>query len=369
LGCFLLVVSAFAWTQNEVDTQHWSRLPAVHGVSGIAARPFISDLSVTTDGVTTTSWTAATAPANSPPANFEGTSGKLIGVVSPVNFCNVGQQPAQGTCYAIPNRVALDFYQTGFVPGLPAGVTNSSIIDMTIHLNAFSLDTVWSWMNGEILYLKHTTDSAGMLTTRMKFRPVLTPSINWTAVTGYQCCTCDMPSDCNIQKADAMELHANFFVQMQGSLQMKGSVFATSRAVMGAMAPQNGKNNLYQLEYRLASSHLDDEGELMKGTITAFIPGEVIETLFGNISDLTSLSLTRDADGGTDDSIDLFETNEAEHGLDGVGVRVEGITFSAPTYILSSTSKPADNTTTKPSGYPALTGSLFLCGLWGLMRV
>ena len=68
---------------------------------GTAARPYVQSLTVINGGVPTPVVTnGTTTPAAVP-------DGTVTTVIAPFNLCKPGQAPAQGSCYATPNRVGL----------------------------------------------------------------------------------------------------------------------------------------------------------------------------------------------------------------------------------------------------------------------
>lgn len=136
-------------SQASYDADYWPRLP-----SG-GSRPFISDFSVNTGGVSTTMWSGATSAATSPPANWEATANRLSAVISPTNMCSSSQVPAPNLCYASPNRVAIALGVTSANNGGLdmdfASATESPAVDatsafhLTINLGAYANDYAWSW--------------------------------------------------------------------------------------------------------------------------------------------------------------------------------------------------------------------------------
>jgi hypothetical protein len=136
-------------SQASYDAGYWARLP------GGGSRPFITDFSVTTNGVSTTLWSGATSAATSPPSSWEATANRLSAVVSPTNMCSSSQTPAPGVCYASPNRVAISLGVTSANNGGLAmdftsatespAVDASSAFNITINLGAYATDYAWSW--------------------------------------------------------------------------------------------------------------------------------------------------------------------------------------------------------------------------------
>ncbi len=120
----VLVAGLFGWlgpsiahadevaVQDGMPSQYFSDLPStdprVGGRAGwadlpggVAARPYVRSLTIINNGVATPVITDGTtaAPTVAP--------GDVTAVVSAINLCGLGQTPAQGVCYATPNRFAL----------------------------------------------------------------------------------------------------------------------------------------------------------------------------------------------------------------------------------------------------------------------
>jgi len=332
----LLVAAHLASAQqqpNQAQTDAaWARLP------GGGSRPFITDFSVTTGGVTTVVWSGAASAATSPPAGYESTSGRISAVVSPVNMCASGQAPAPGVCYASPNRVAVALgvvtngaLQSDFsAASVSPAVDTSSVFDLTVNLGAFSSNYSWSWVNGDTTFWNI---SAGVL--HLRVRPVSTPRIDWTSVVGAQCCTCDVPSNCNVARAVGTTLGANLLIQTAPSVGLNplaGAVFATRNAVMGSLTLNTGAGSL---DYAMASAHLAADGSAMLGQLSAFLPASAVATVFPSLTPAdapTLLNVTRVGDAGSQASVAVSAVSASAFGSDGFLVQVNGATFSAPTY-------------------------------------
>ena len=332
-------------SQAMTDASFWSNLAG----GGVSARPFITDASVTlvSGGAATALWAGASSASLSPPAGYEAMPGRLSAVLSPLNMCASGQSVS---CYASPNRLALVLGTTASGPTLQGDfsvgsgpvVTTDAVFDMTLNLGSFSGRFGWAWANGDVRYWRLSTDAATNATMlRVQVAPVRTPQVDWASLPpGPQCCTCDMPSQCALNTSSGWTLNANLVLQLQdapsvngsGASPMTGAVFATSNAVMGALALANGGA---ALQYSLASSHLAPEGSPMLGVLRAFVPAATAAAVFGAGVTPDALNVTRTGDPGTQAAVTITAVNATTFGADGLMVAVTGVTFSVPTYTLA----------------------------------
>jgi hypothetical protein len=226
-------------------------------------------------------------------------------------------------------------------PAQAPTVNSNTIIDMTLKLNTFSSNSSWAWMNGNLLYWSQTIDTQGFKSIRIKFKPVPTPTLNYTSIVGPQCCTCDMPSNCNVINSSGGALGANFFIQTSGSNAMNGAVFATQYAAMGGMGVSSSPGSAYKtLSYRLSGAHYAPDGSLTQGSLIAMLPLTTIQGLYPFVTSLTTassaLNLTRSSSGdsGTTGSVSTSMWTSADYGVDAIAISVSGISFSAPVYDL-----------------------------------
>jgi hypothetical protein len=116
---------------------------------GAAARPFVSRLTATNAGVETV---LIDGGSTTPPAV---TAGIPTVVISPLNLCQAGQAPAQGVCYATPNRISLALgvpANDNVNTDLTASATTETIFDMTVRMNTLGQSLRWSWANLDLLY-------------------------------------------------------------------------------------------------------------------------------------------------------------------------------------------------------------------------
>lgn len=350
LSALILLSSAcFAQQlQSYVDTNDWSRVTKISGVSG---RPFITDFVVDRSGVKETVFSGLTSASSSPPANWESTAGRLTVAIAPTNLCSAGQTPQTAMCYDIPNRVAFNVMCTtgnggssvNFAANSSAtnacNVNQNTIFELTINMNTFTDSFQWSWLNGDLTFWNYDVVS-GKGIVKLKFKPVVTPDVDMSGL-NPNCCTCDMPSNCAAQNSTGSQVKGHGFFHCAGNGGLAGAVFATKNAVMGGMATKSSDTGAKSLEYRLASSHFAPDGSLMKGRLFAYVPTTAIRTLYPHMQNADEAALAmqvrRDGvDGGGHDSITIGKWKKADNGADGVTFLVEGVTFSTPSYFLSS---------------------------------
>jgi hypothetical protein len=357
-------------TQASVDLA--SSDPGSYGpgwgdvVGGVTARPYVMSLTVINGGVATpviTNGTTATPPV---------TPGAVTTVISALNLCRSGQTPAQGVCYATPNRVALtvaygdnatdgwDFSRPD-VPVAPT-IDANSVIDMTVALNTLGKSLRWTWINGDLLYWQTSNLGQDNATVHIKFRPAIAPSVaNLPQSNG---CTASPPSNCGIAQADGQVLAADMVFSLYNTLDpaLTGAAFATQNAFAGYLTP-GGTAQAPSLDVALSSTHLQADGTPEVGTIEAFIPSAALLNLYGVLptDSATAFTTTRSGDAGTNDPPSYTPWTAATNGSDGLLVTVKGITFSAPKYQLSSRLRPVAAHANVHGSKTTITASITAC--------
>jgi len=190
-------------------------------------------------------------------------------------------------------------------------------------------------MNGNVSYWQYTNNYTML---HVKFTPVSTLDVIYPPnIT--QCCTCDFPSNCPVSNTTNPTLQAGFFIQCAGSNQLTGAAFSTQQAIMGAIAVDGSPGQPGSLEYRLSGGHNLPDGTLNKGSLVAFLPLSMITNIYPQITTvaqaITGLNVSRGNDPGSTTAITLTEITAAGNGMSGVQLQVTGITFSAPSYVVS----------------------------------
>ena len=328
----------------------WGDLPG-----GVGARPYIRSLSVINDGVSTPVIVDGTASA---PALQ---NGDVTAVIAPFNLCRAGEAPAQGRCYATPNRVGITFgyadngsVGTDFAnPTTPLrqAVDRETVFDAVIGLNTLGRTLRWTWMNGDLdrwSAIRLGRDDAEI---HVRLRPVSTPGIDWSTVP-VNGCTATPIRDCDIVQSQGETLSAGLVLSLDDSLDssLTGAVFATKGAVAGFLEP-TGTAAAPVLDLQIASAHLTAAGAPQTGALTALIPAQALLNLYGVLpADAgTFFRATRSGDAGTQSAPVFRRATLAADGTDGLRVSISDITFSAPTYALSRLA-PAPRTSARRRG-------------------
>lgn len=197
-------------------------------------------------------------------------------------------------------------------------------------------------MNGGVTYWNV---SNGVM--HLVVSPVSTPDIDWTTVAQPQCCTCDVPANCNVARARGSTLTASFFFQTAPTAPstnpLQGAVFATTGAVMGALT-LNPNVRGGSLDYAMASAHLAADGSPMLGTLNGYLPASAITAVFPSVPLVSVprlLNVIRAGDPGSESAATVTAVAAASFGSDGFLVTVTGATFSAPTYRVTAGSSSA----------------------------
>jgi hypothetical protein len=145
----------------------------ISAVGSVALRPFISDLSVTNDGVTYVAWEAGTSPFDSP---VDAVSADLLfATITPKTKCPDGETWG---CDGVPNRIGIDFgYTTGegymetnfSNTDLPFALTDTSVIDLTVRMNSVShMSFEFSRLRGELFEWDLWTTESGNTSLRVQ---------------------------------------------------------------------------------------------------------------------------------------------------------------------------------------------------------
>jgi hypothetical protein len=332
---------------------------------GVAARPYIKEMSVINGGIETPVITGGAAGGSGLG------SGGLGAVIEPINLCKAGTTPAPGQCYSTPNRVQLTvIYTSGMNTGwnfLSANaqsvtplVTANTVIDLTVGLNTLGRNLRWSWATGDLLYWHPTALGTPDATVRIKFKPAVRPDVEYAPGTG---CSATPIFNCNITSPQGDGLGATLLLSLDNTLNpaLTGAVFATQGAIAGFLEP--GTNpTAPSLDMQIASSHFDANGALRKGRLKAFIPAGALMNLYGlvPVDAVTNFTTTRTGSTGTNGTPIYSVWTVAHDGADGVMVDVRDISFSVPKYrvagkskLRSSSAKAKRGKTTVKSTVPA----------------
>jgi hypothetical protein len=329
---------------NSSDQGGWADM-----AGGLAARPYVTAMSVINGGTTTSVLTADA------PVTVEVAPGHLGAVVAPVNLCPAGQSEQAGQCYSRPNRVALtvvygadgggngwDFAAPRAETITPA-VTEDTVIDMTIALNTLGKSLRWSWLNGHLIDWRTENLGQDNATVRVRFRPATVPSVDWSTAPPNNGCTATPIFNCDIVQAQGEKLAATLLFSLDDTLDpaLTGAVFATRNAIAGFLQP-GGNAAAPLLDIQAASTHRTSLGALQKGTIEAFLPAGALLNLYGVLpSDAASFfSTTRTGSIGANDPPTYAPWAASSTRSEGVLVTVNNVTFSAPIYKVKSKLPP-----------------------------
>lgn len=313
---------------------------------GVAARPYIRSLSVVNGGVETPVIVGGTASAPTTQ------NGDVTAVVAPFNLCRQGESPSSGRCYATPNRVGitLGYVNNGAVDtdfgtpdtALRQSVDRNTIFDMTIGLNTLGKTLRWSWLNGDLDFWSAADLGEDDAEIHVRFRPVATPAIDWSAVPSNGC-TATPIRDCDIPQSQGETLGANLVLSLDETLDasLTGAVFATQGAVAGFLVPA-GTATAPVLDLQIASAHLTAAGAPQTGALTALIPSQALLNLYGVQPGDASrfFTTTRTGDAGTHSAPRFTRWTRDANGTDGLLVSVSDITFSAPTFAVARRAAP-----------------------------
>jgi hypothetical protein len=280
--------------------------------------------------------------------------GDVTTVVSAINLCGLGQTPAQGVCYATPNRFALTVGYGGDSEGNTVGwnfanprfpvtptINADSVIDMTVALNTLGKPLRWSWVNGDLLYWQTSNLGHDDATVHIKFRPATAPYVaQFPSSNG---CTATPIFNCNIARADGQVLAASIGFSLDDTLDpaLTGAAFATKNAIAGFLQP-GGTAQAPSLDVQISSTHENADGTPQLGELEAFIPSATLLNLYGILPTdaATVFRTTRSGDAGTNDAPSYTPWTAEKNGSDGLFVTVKDITFSVPKYRVASKLKP-----------------------------
>ena len=352
-------------TQNSMSQGNWSDL-----TGGVAGRPYVKALSITTGGTTTDLVTNGTATTAAPTA-----AGSVTVVIAPFNLCKTGT--TGNSCYATPNRVGITLGytksqgQAGYnfsnptVPLIPA-VTTESVIDLTIGLNTVGKNLGWTWMNGTPRFWKTENLGQDTATARVKFSLSKIP----TLPSGNDGCTRIPVETCDAATSVTDDLGGSLVLSLDTTLSstFAGALFATNDAVIGSLESiPGGGDKTATLTYGIAAPHTMNDGTTVrKGKFFGFLSDAVLESQFkvtATETDMTKvMSVTRTAaskstsDAGTD-TVTWTKWTAADNGTDGRLVTISDVSFSAPKFVVAKVSSGSTTTGGSTSNGSPSTGS------------
>ena len=317
---------------------------------GATARPYVARLTSTVGGVETVLIGAGTT---APPAT---TTGQPTVVISPSNLCASGQAPAQGTCYATPNRIGITLGKpdTNTVDqNLTGAATAETVFDMTVNLNTLGQTLRWSWANLDLLYWSTSGLGTPGATLSIRFRPVVTPTV--ATMTGNEGCTSTPIGSfgpCSLPQATSEILAASITLSLDDTVNtsLTGAIFATQGAIFGYLNP-TGTSSAPVLDLQMAAPHLRPDGSLQTGVMKALLPAQSLLNIYGVLpaDAATFFTTTRTAAAGSQSAPVYSTWTAGAEGSDGLLITISDITFSAPTYAVKRKA-PAAKSTVQSSG-------------------
>lgn len=314
---------------------NWSDLEG-----GVTGRPYIAELSVTTDGVTTelvTGGTTTTVASTTP--------GAITAVIAPINLCAEGRS---SMCYDTPNRVSIQLayvkgsgqlggnFSEPAIPLIPS-ITDTSVFDLTVGLNSIGGNLRWTWMSGAPTFWKTQGLRSDSGTARVKFSLGKYPSLS----PGAEMCSAIPVSVCDAEQSTQDTLGMQMILSLDTTLSeaFAGALFATNNAVMGSLDVSSGETPT--LTYGIAGPHKMSDGSVRRGTFYGFLSDTILESQFKIVStetDMTKiLSIARTtassstSDAGTD-TVTWSKWTADANGTDGRLVTISDISFSAPKF-------------------------------------
>ena len=319
-----------ASTQNAT----WANL-----TGGVAARPYVTALSVINGGVSTPVITAGTATAET---NVP--TGRIAVAIAPFNLCRTGQTPAQGVCYATPNRIGISVgYQTqpgqlGYdfskATNLLTPVTADTEFDITLNLNTLGKSVRWSWASGVATYWNTSNLGTDGASIRIRLKPTLTPVV----MQGTQQVGCSQVpvQTCPYTQNTHETLSASLTLSLDNSLDeiFTGALFSSTRSYMGSLMVQPGETP--QMTYGVSAPQTWSDGSANAASLSAVLSDASLLNFYGATPEIVAsaefqtgaLNLAR-TDGGTQGAITWTRWTADVQGIDGWLVTIPDIRFVA----------------------------------------
>ena len=321
---------------DAVSTQNatWADM-----TGGVAARPYVTALSVINGGVSTPVITAGTATAET---NVP--TGRIAVAIAPFNLCRTGQTPAQGVCYATPNRIGISVgYQTepgqlGYdfskATNLLTPVTADTEFDITLNLNTLGKSVRWSWASGVATYWNTSNLGTDGASIRIRLKPTLTPVV----MQGTQQVGCSQVpvQTCPYTQNTHETLSASLTLSLDNSLDeiFTGALFSSTRSYMGSLMVQPGETP--QMTYGVSAPQTWSDGTPNAASLSAVLSDASLLNFYGATPEVVAsaefqtgaLNLAR-TDGGTQGEITWTRWTADLQGVDGWLVTIPDIRFVA----------------------------------------
>ncbi len=260
--------------QSFLDAASTQNATWANMTGGVAARPYVTALSVINGGVSTPVITAGTATAET---NVP--TGRIAVAISPFNLCRTGQTPAPGVCYATPNRIGITVgYQTqpgqlGYdfskATNLLTPVTADTEFDITLSLNTLGKSVRWSWASGIATYWNTSNLGTDGASIRVRLKPTLTPLVmQGTQQVG---CSAVPVMACQYTQNTHETLSASLVLSLDNTLGeiFTGALFSSTRSYMGSLMVQPGETP--QMTYGVSAPQTWSDGTPNAASMSAVL--------------------------------------------------------------------------------------------------
>ena len=325
--------------QSQLDAPSTQNATWVNMTGGVAARPYVTALSVINGGVSTPVITngTATAETNVP-------MGRIAVAISPSNLCRTCQSPAQGVCYATPNRIGVTVgYQIqpgqlgsdfSIANNLLTPVTADTEFDITLNLNTLGRTLRWSWASGVPTYWNTANLGTDAATVRLRIKPTLTPVV----MQGTQQVGCSQVpvQACSYSQNTHETLSASLTLSLDNTLDeiFTGALFSSTRSYMGSLMVQPGETP--QMTYGVSAPQTWSDGTANAASLSAVLSDASLLNFYGATPEVVAtaefqtgaLNLAR-TDGGTQGAITWTRWTADLQGIDGWLVTIPDIRFVA----------------------------------------
>ena len=325
--------------QSQLDVASSQNATWANMTGGVAARPYVTALSVINGGVSTPVITngTATAETNVP-------TGRIAVAISPSNLCRIGQAPAQGVCYATPNRIGVTVgyqIQSGqlgsdfsVANNLLTPVTAATEFDITLNLNTLGRTLRWSWASGVPTYWNTANLGTDAATVRLRIKPTLTPVV----IQGTQQVGCSQVpvQACAYSQNTHETLSASLTLSLDNTLDevFTGALFSSTRSYMGSLMVQPGETP--QMTYGVSAPQTWSDGTPNAASLSAVLSDASLLNFYGATPEVAAsaefqtgaLNLAR-TDGGTQGAITWTRWSVDVQGIDGWLITIPDIRFIA----------------------------------------
>ncbi len=323
--------------QSALDVLSPTNATWANMTGGVAARPYVTALSVINGGVSTPLITngTTTAETNVP-------MGRVAVAISPSNLCRTGQTPSPGVCYATPNRIGLTVgfqiqpgqlgYDFSRANNLTTPVTADTEFDITLNMNTLGRTLRWSWASGVPTYWNTANLGTDAATVHIRIRPTLTPVV----LQGTQQLGCSQVPvvACSYTQNTHETLSASMTLSLDNTLDevFTGALFSSTRSYMGSLMVQPGETP--QMTYGVSAPQTWSDGTPNSASLSAVLTDASLLNFYGATPDVVAsaefqtgaLNLAR-TDGGTQGAITWTRWTAGVQGVDGWLITIPDIRF------------------------------------------